>query len=265
MPRFLVHRRPLDNALESQDAADRNDIQSVESPPATLVYPARFKQVVGVSGFMSDKTPYFREGVHRQMHGSFGPESVMDDAMAAFTPNTPWAAMGCEELVTPDGAGTSSPTPQCAAAATLWLQNHRPEPDAKWKRVEAVRHALFSSADKSPDAGKYYLGRGLLRADAALEVAYDDSSLTKAAEDSVSLSWLRLIGALEAEEAVGGADAMFETEALQTYLRAPKLQQIVDQADPAAMTWRRRFKNNCSMRCEIHRQSQRRFGLIWTN
>ena len=203
------------------------------SPPSTLVYPARFKRVVGVCGFMSDKTPYFQDGFHRKMQGCFGPESVMDDAMSAFTPNIPWAAMGCRDLVNPDGAGTSSATPQCAAAAALWLQKHRPNPSEKWKIVEAVRHALFSTADSSPDATKYYKGRGLLRAGDALAVEFEEPALHKTSRDSVSFPWLRLLGAFEAaDESKTPEDQMLETEALQVYLQSPKLQQIAGDADP---------------------------------
>lgn len=201
------------------------------SPPSTLVYPARFNRVVGVCGFMSDKTPYFKDGFHRKMQGCFGPESVMDNAMSAFTPNIPWAAMGCSGLVNPDGAGTSSATPQCAAAAALWLQKHRPNPAEKWKVVEAVRHALFSTADSSPSATKYYKGRGLLRAADALAVDYDESTISKTPRDSVSFPWLQLLGALEADDGAA-KEEMLETEALQVYLRSPMLQQIVDNADP---------------------------------
>ena len=40
--------------------------------------------------------------------------------------------------------------------------------------MEAVRHALFSTADKSPVDGAYYFGNGLLRAKDALGVVFRD-------------------------------------------------------------------------------------------
>ena len=202
------------------------------SPPATLVYPARFRRVVGVCGFTADKKPYYLDGWHFKMHGSFGPESVMGEAMAAYTPNIPWAAMGCGELVNPDGAGTSSATPQCAAAAALWLQTHPHQPTHKWMTVEAIRKALFSTTDTSPEAGRYYFGNGLLQARAALDVAYAESGLTQRPRDSTSFPWLRILGALEAAEEAVGADAMLETEALQHYMGSLRLQDLVDRADP---------------------------------
>jgi hypothetical protein len=204
------------------------------APPASLVYPARFNRVVAVCGFTAAKKPYFMDGLHRQMHGCFGPASAMKTAMAAYTPNTPWADMGCGSLVNPDGAGTSSATPQCAAAAALWLQKHRPNPSEKWQLVEAVRHALFSSADKKPEAGTNYFGNGLLRANDALRVSFKDN-LTKTPADVVSFPWLRLIGALESvDETDTIRQKMFETEALQLYLQSPSLQQIGGGADPHA-------------------------------
>lgn len=201
-------------------------------PPETLVYPARFGRVVAVCGFTADKRPYFKEGLHQQMHGCFGPDAAMSSAMAAYTPNIPWASMGCGSLINLNGAGTSSATPQCAAAATLWLQKHRPNPDEKWRVVEAVRHALFSTADRTPTAGAEFFGNGLLRAHDALAVDYrDDLSMTSA--DSVSFPWLRLLGALEAAgDSITPQQKMFETEALQLFLQSPSLQQITDGADP---------------------------------
>jgi subtilisin family serine protease len=205
------------------------------SPPATLVYPARFGRVVAVCGFTSDKTPYYLDGWHRQMHGCFGPASAMTTALTAFTPNTPWAGMGCGTLVNPDGAGTSSATPQCAAAAALWLQKHRPNPAEKWRIVEAVRHALFSTADKSPAAGADYFGNGLLRAFDALGVGYRGDLLMTPA-DEVSFPWLRLAGALEhVNETEEARQKMYETEALQLFLQSPKLQRITGNADPQSM------------------------------
>lgn len=204
------------------------------APPATLIYPARFNRVVAVCGFTSDKTPYFLSGSHRQMHGCFGPASAMKTAMAAFTPNTPWADMGCGSLVNPDGAGTSSATPQCAAAATLWLQKHRPNPTEKWRTVEAVRHALFSSADKTRNEWSDFLGNGLLCAKDALKISFN-GSLPKTPADEVSFPWLRLVGALESvNETVAIRQTMFETEALQLFMQTPSLQKIADGADPCS-------------------------------
>ena len=195
-------------------------------PTTALVYPARFHRVIAACGATFDKTPYYREG-HLGMMGNFGPPGKMETAMATYTPNMPWAEMGCGQVISLSGAGTSSATPQVAAAATLWLQHrapaHTPEP---WRRVEAVRHALFGTADAQQPK---FFGKGLLRARQALDVALV-LNLPKAPEDEVSFPWIRMLFGLEA--APDGRLAMYETEALQLFLRSPGLQQIVGGADP---------------------------------
>ena len=89
--------------------------------------------------------------------------------MAAFAPNIPWAAFGCRQLCRLSGEGTSSATPQVAAAAALWIEKYKGFLPGDWRRVEAVRHALFTSARRA-DAR---FGRGILQARAALAVAPD--------------------------------------------------------------------------------------------
>jgi hypothetical protein len=59
---------------------------------------------------MADGRPYAYLPL-RIMAGNYGPESKMRTALAAYTPNTPWARMGCSQLVDRNGAGTSSATP----------------------------------------------------------------------------------------------------------------------------------------------------------
>src|SRR5258707_15017839 len=85
----------------------------------------------------------------RLMAGNYGPDSKMSTAVAAPTPNVPWARFGCSNMVDFDGQGTSAATPQVAAAAAIWLQENRAAVDAYqqgWMRVEAIRNALFDSA-----------------------------------------------------------------------------------------------------------------------
>ncbi len=200
--------------------------------PKTLVYPARLGRVVAVCGFNAAKRPYFIEGTHTKMHGCFGPPEAMRTAIAAYTPNIPWANIGCPDVINPDGAGTSSATPQAAAAAALWLQKHRPTHSDKWRIVEGIRKALFKTADESPSHGFNWYGNGLLRAKDALGIDFD-SSLSKTPKDVISFNW---VGWPDGFESTGAPpeniQQMLETEALQVYLQSPGLQNISGGADP---------------------------------
>ena len=139
----------------------------------SVVYPARFGRVIAACGVMADLRAYY--GLpFGTMQGNWGPKSKMGTAMAAFTPNVPWAELGCDKIVDMDGRGTSSATPQVAAAAALYFQMHRTALEAYpegWMRVEAVRHALFSSADQYiAGTTNDMVGNGALRALHALRV-----------------------------------------------------------------------------------------------
>src|SRR5262249_43700652 len=112
-------------------------------PTKNIVYPARFKRVVAACGVMADGRPYTDLPINL-MAGNYGPPSKMATAIAAFTPNTPWARLGCSQIVDHNGSGTSSATPQVAASAALWIQKFKSAwegyPEG-WMRVEAVRGA----------------------------------------------------------------------------------------------------------------------------
>ena len=159
--------------------------------PKCVMFPAAFKRVIAATGAMYDHKPYdvnflqqARFNITTQyMQGSWGPPSRMTRALAAYTPNTPWASSHFKFVRS--GGGTSSATPQVAAAAALWIAHHRSELEQKgyytdgnkWKKVEAVRLALFTAAAKDdvfPDWEKYY-GNGILRADDALKIPVADA------------------------------------------------------------------------------------------
>jgi hypothetical protein len=74
-----------------------------------------------------------------------------------------------------DGAGTSSSTPQIAAACALWLQLYGEQFPENWERIEACRLALFRSAQPIDPSPEKYLGRGLLNVPGMLDAALAQS------------------------------------------------------------------------------------------
>ena len=169
--------------------------------PKCVLFPAAFERVIAATGAMYNYKPYdqdfllsARMDFTKYMQGCWGPESRMSRALAAYTPNTPWASKKVPFLRS--GGGTSSATPQVAAGAALYIAHHRAEmealgyyqPGRQWMKVEAVRHALFSSAAKAeafPDFRKYY-GNGILRAYNALQVPVATEDMIEKAPDAES-------------------------------------------------------------------------------
>lgn len=165
--------------------------------PKCVMYPAAFERAIAATGAIFTHEPYDVDFIQKgrftittkYMQGCWGPKSRMSRALAAYTPNLPWAST--HHAFLRSGGGTSSATPQIAAAAALWIAYHRKEMEQKgyyqeghqWKKVEAVRHALFTAAAKGDvfkDWKKYY-GNGILRAyDALLVGVPAPDQLTKA-------------------------------------------------------------------------------------
>lgn len=206
-------------------------------PTRNIAYPARFGRVVAACGVMADGTPYadLPFGV---MSGNYGPKSKQKTAMAAFTPNTPWARFGCSAVVDHNGRGTSAATPQIAAAAALWIQANKAACDQYsqgWMRVEAVRRALFESA-RHPDGGlDKYFGRGLLQADAALAVQpAAENALVRQPEDTASFSFLRVLTGLGVAPVRDAHQDMFELEALQLVQQSTELERLLHVAESTA-------------------------------
>ena len=211
--------------------------------PRTIVFPARYRRVLAACGVMADGRAYadLEPGI---MQGSHGPPSKMPTALGAYTPNVPWAQIDCGKVVDMDGAGTSSATPQIAAAAALWLAEHfeavsqYPEP---WMRVEAVRRALFETAAKSTsrmDAEQTFetIGQGVLKADAALSVAAaDHATLEKLPPAKASWSWLDMltgggVSLAPGEPLSAPRAAMLRLELTQMAQRVPEVEAAI--ADP---------------------------------
>jgi len=206
-------------------------------PTRSIVYPARFRRVIAACGVTAAKLPYFGFAPWL-MQGNFGPPSKMNTAMSAFTPNIAWAQLGCAgKTVHLDGGGTSSATPQVAAAAALWLAKHKPQYPERWQRVEAVRKALFESADGGapvPPDGSVgeMLGKGRLRAKHALGIApAAANALAKTAADSASFSWLRVLTGIGVAADDPRRIAMLRLEMTQLAQRMKALEEAIGDPD----------------------------------
>jgi hypothetical protein len=199
------------------------------TPPRTLVYPARYPRVIAVCGVMADGRPYADLKGVDTLEGSFGPDSAMKAAVAAYTPNIPWPRFMCGTVIRLNGEGTSAATPQVAAAVALWLERHKNElPPRDWRRVEAARNALFTSTKFRGD--KKHFGNGVLQALKMLDVK-PARGLDKSAPSDDSFAFLRVITGLGVVE-VPPREEMFNQEFAQRWLLNEELQKLVP--DPAS-------------------------------
>ncbi len=160
--------------------------------PTTLLYPARYDRVIAAVGATCKYSPYLYDqnlklrsegGLYMQMN--YGPDEAMKTAIAGYTPNVMWfhrlvnKAAGIHTYYVQSGGGTSSATPQVAAAASLYIQYYKKELSKytganAWKKVEIVKLALFKSADNSNPSNRKYFGNGLLKAAHALDFHPDE-------------------------------------------------------------------------------------------
>ncbi len=201
-------------------------------PTRFIVYPARYRRVIAACGVMADGRPYNRLPF-RVMQGNWGPKRKMRTALSAYTPNMPWAELGCSQVVAMNGAGTSSATPQIAAAAALWLMHHNPQYDQPWMRVEAVRKALFESAGATDKPRR--LGRGVLRAADALAIGPADAAeLSLTRKDNARFALLRVLTGLGASRSA--RTTMLELEAAQLVQHSKIAEMIMEDnnIDPDA-------------------------------
>jgi hypothetical protein len=206
-------------------------------PTRFIVHPARFQRVIAACGAMADFSPYFNRPMGI-MQGNYGPSRKMKTALAAFTPNITWASLGCEDIVNLNGQGTSSATPQIAAAAALWLQKYKKQIANRsgWQKVETVRKALFDSANRdirhmSQGDLREMFGNGVLRAARAVDLApTKEDGLEQMPRDTASFAFLRVITGL----GVAGDHpraAMFRLEMTQLTQRSHALEAAIPDPD----------------------------------
>lgn len=208
-------------------AAAGNNLEGL--PTRHIVYPARYGRVIAACGVMADNNPY--SGLQRVLEGNYGPQSRMASALAAYTPNIPWAKFECRTAIRRNGEGTSAATPQIAAAAALWYEKYKANLHRDWRRVEAVRKALFDSA-KHKTVDPKRLGNGILQAADALAIP-PFSNLPKTDADSDWLAFLRVLTGLGITE-IPARERMFNLELMQRWLLNEELQAIVDDPDSGA-------------------------------
>ena len=196
-------------------------------PTRHLVYPARYGRVIAACGVMANHKPY--EGLKglTTLEGNHGPPSRMGSAIAAYTPNIPWPRFGCPDAVRRNGEGTSAATPQVAAAVALWFEKYKRELPRDWRRVEAVRHALFTTARNQGDRQR--LGNGVLQASRALGVR-PALGLPQTPADDDSFAFLRVLTGLGVVEAPP-RERMFNLELAQRWVANARLQAIVPDPD----------------------------------
>ena len=208
-------------------------------PPTSIVYPARYRRVIAACGVMANGRPYADLPLSI-MCGCYGPHSKMATALAAYTPNLPWAQYDNPEAFRWNGEGTSSATPQVAAAAALYVEKNYEElmrlPG--WARVEAVRYALFQAAQgKGQTKVDDKLGNGILNAIEALKVPVAAlASLEQLPRDAASFPFLRVLTGIGLDQSV--SPDMLQVEILQLAQQHPDLAAILpdpeatDETDP---------------------------------
>jgi hypothetical protein len=209
------------------------------APSHHVVYPARYHRTIAVAGVMANGRPYW-DITPFALQGSWGPDSCMRSAIAAYTPNIPWAVFQCpNNSIRENGEGTSAATPQVAAAVALWYEKYKPFMHRNWQRVEAVRNALFQSA-KDRNVNPQHFGKGILQANSALAIQ-PNLNLPQTPADNDSFSFFRVITGLGINEQPP-REQMFNLELTQRYLMRPELQEIIpDPENPVDDATLRKF------------------------
>lgn len=200
-------------------------------PTQHVIYPARFKRVIAACGVTHEYAPYSNRKLG-EMQGCFGPRRHMDKALAGFTPNTPWATVNGK--ISFAGAGTSSATPQVAAAAAIYYRKNFDKLNAlqPWQRVEAIRNALYKTALKRVEKykGSYseVFGNGIVQAYDALSVPVGNPAKMTPPDKVPLFPILTTIFKAGPQIQPGKKQEMFNTELSQLVFYYPELASIID-------------------------------------
>lgn len=218
--------------------------------PKSIVFPARYHRVLAACGVMARGGAYagLQSGT---IQGNFGPPAKMLTALGAYTPNVPWAKIDCRNIVDMDGAGTSAATPQIAAAAALWLAQHWEVVQTysqPWMQVEAVRHALFTSARKTTarmdvDETREKIGQGVMQAMDALSVQpLPEAQLRRLPPAQATWGWVDLLlgGGANLAPATSASRQRQQMLALELTQMAQRVAEVdaampEPEADPASI------------------------------
>jgi hypothetical protein len=188
-------------------------------PTHFTVYPSAFNRVLTSVGATYGKAPYSIDDLG-VMQGCWGPDEVMEKAIASFTPNVIWMDYKSPNGFAMNGAGTSASTPQAAAACALWLELYRGRVPKDWTRVESCRLGLFDGADNAQH-DKRHFGWGILNVPLALQECRASraiaSATTPAPADRVSFAFWRLLLGIGPPNSA--EDRMYETEVSQVVLQ----------------------------------------------
>ena len=226
----------------------------------STVFPARYTRVIGVAGATAehdsygDSPSYWKLAAwpvkpllsrfgNWMLRGSFGPESVMaGHTVAGYSPNIDHGfSVNNQKQVRRNGAGTSSSTPQAAAAASLWLaQEEAAIREAghwrSWQKTEAVYQAMLQAAANAAEADARYqdkarFGEGPVKASDMLDIRYAEltaRNLEAREESRIGYLWL-----LQTLESSGMLSAVPPARTAQLDMLLTEAMQVVETSSRA--------------------------------
>jgi hypothetical protein len=100
-----------DGIILAAASGDYVIVLGVDLPFHTTVSPSYFRRTITVTGATYDKRPYTTDKWY-VLQGSWGPDEIMDKAIASYTPNVAWIKYDTDVDYDMNGGGTSSSTPQ---------------------------------------------------------------------------------------------------------------------------------------------------------